>query len=219
VPYLWDDPARGSLPLNWAFNPNLAARMPAALAYARRTATANDTFVAGDSGAGYINPGMLVEPRQFSGLLSGVEARKAHCEPRYQQWDLTVTGFIIDGYAPEMDRATLQAYADFSPDGFAAQKVPPLGLVGDTPYVRMGPDLPRAGVPEAADALQAAFEGDLAGPPPAPAFHSIRTILEPPSWHRDVVAAVTGRIPDAAVEIIDAHTFYALVRQYQLGSP
>lgn len=215
LPHFWDDPARGSVPLNWAFNPNLSARMPAALAYTRRTATANDTFVAGDSGAGYVNPGMLIEPREFSGLPSGVEAWKTHCAPHYERWDLTVTGFVIDGYAPPMDEATLRAYAEFSPDGFAAQKVPTIGLVGDTPYVRMGPDLPRAGVPEASDALQAALTGDLSGPPAAPEFHSIRTILEPPSWHRDVVATVNGRVPDAAMEVVDAHTFYALVRQHQ----
>ncbi|GAA4991596.1 GxGYxYP domain-containing protein [Actinopolymorpha pittospori] len=217
MPYLWDDPGRGSIPLNWAFNPNLAARIPVALERARRTATPNDTFVAGDSGAGYINPGMLAEPREFSGLPSGVDAWREHCRPHYSRWDLTVTGFVIDGYAPGMDEATMRAYADFSPDGFAAQKVDPEGMVGQTPYVRMGPDLPRADVATASQALQAALDGDLAGPPPEPEFHSIRTILATPSWHRDIVAAVRGRVPDAALEIVDAHTFYALVRLHLGG--
>ncbi|HEY6738665.1 MAG TPA: GxGYxYP domain-containing protein [Actinopolymorphaceae bacterium] len=211
MPYLWDDPARGSLPLNWAFNPNLADRMPVAMVRARRTATAQDTFVAGDSGAGYVNPGMLQEPREFSGLPSGVEAWRDHCLPAFRRWDLSVTGFVIDGYAPPMNDETLRAYAAFSSGGFAAQKVDTVGMVGDTPYVRMGPDLPRAGVPEGATALRNALSGDLSGPPPEPRFHSIRTILMNPTWHRDVVASVRAEVPDAEMEIVDAHTFYALV--------
>jgi hypothetical protein len=216
TPYLWDDPARGSVPLNWAFNPNLAARMPVAMERARRTATDQDTFIAGDSGAGYINPGMLTEPREFSGLPSGVPAWRQHCRPHFEQWDLSVTGFIIDGFAPPMDEATLQAYADFSPDGFAAQKVPPLGLVGETPYVRMRGDLPRGTVGEGAAAFRGYLDGDVAAPPFVPEFHSLRTILMSPSWHRDVVAAVHDEIPEAGVEVVDAHTFYALVRHYLL---
>ncbi|MEQ7005593.1 NEW3 domain-containing protein [Actinopolymorpha sp. B17G11] len=216
TPYLWDDPARGSVPLNWAFNPNLAARMPVAMDRVRRTATEKDTFIAGDSGAGYINPGMLTEPREFSGLPSGVAAWREHCRAHYQRWDLSVTGFIIDGFAPPMDEATLQAYADFSPDGFAAQKVPPLGLVGETPYVRMRGDLPRGTVAEGAAAFRGYLDGDVAAPPFVPEFHSMRTILMSPSWHRDVVAAVRAEIPEAGVEVVDAHTFYALVRHYLL---
>jgi hypothetical protein len=213
MPYLWEDPARGSVPLNWAFNPNLAQRLPIALQRARRTATDNDTFIAGDSGAGYINPGMLATPRQFSGLPTGTAAWLRHCAPAFRQWDLTVTGFIIDGNAPGMDPATMRAYSVFSPDGFAAQKIDPAGLVGHTPYVRMGPDLPRASAADGATALIAALDGDLAAAPGAPEFHSVRTILEPPSWHRDVVAAAEAAHPDAALEIVDAHTFYALVRR------
>lgn len=213
MPYLWDDPARGSLPLNWAFNPNLAERMPVALERARRTASDNDTFIAGDSGAGYINPGMLATPREFSGLPAGTEAWLRHCRPRFRQWDLTVTGFVIDGNAPGMDPATLRAYSRFSPDGFAAQKIDPAGLVGDTPYVRMGPDLPRASAADGAAALLAALDGDPGGPPETAEFHSLRTILEGPGWHRDVVDGAVAQAPAAAIEIVDAHTFYALVRE------
>ncbi|SDT14103.1 GxGYxYP domain-containing protein [Actinopolymorpha singaporensis] len=214
MPYVWDDAARGKVPLNWAFNPNLAERMPVALDLARRTATSADTFVAGDSGAGYVNPGMLAEPREFSGLPSGVAAWRRHCRPRYARWDLTVTGFVIDGYAPGMDAETRAAYADFSPDGFAAQKIEPMGLVGTTPFVRMGPDLPRADPATAARALRDALDGDLAGPPAAPRFLCVRTILESPSWHREVVDMVLAQAREAAVELVDAHTFYALVRQH-----
>jgi hypothetical protein len=32
------------------------------MVYTRRSKTENDWFIAGDSGAGYLNPGMLQEP-------------------------------------------------------------------------------------------------------------------------------------------------------------
>lgn len=213
-PYLWEDAGRGSVPLNWAFNPNLAERMPVALQRARRTATSNDTFVAGDSGAGYINPGMLSEPREFSDLPQGTDAWARHCRPRFEQWDLTVTGFVIDGHAPGMDDQTRRAYADFSPGGFAAQKIQPRGLEGDTPFIRMGPDLPRGSVADGAEALLDALDGDLSQAPNEPEFHSIRTILQGPGWHRDVVAAAESEQPAAELAIVDAHTFYLLVKEH-----
>jgi len=83
--------------------------------------------------------------------------------------------------------------------------------------VRMGPDLPRADPATAADALAAALGGDLGGPPSTPTFHSVRTILQSPSWHREVVERLHAQAPEAAVEIVDAHTFYALVRQHLRG--
>ena len=48
LPALWSDPARGAIPLGWAFNPNLADRFPVGLDWAWRTATPNDHFISGD---------------------------------------------------------------------------------------------------------------------------------------------------------------------------
>lgn len=53
---LWDDPYRGSVPLNWSTSPLLLDAAPAMLNYYQRTATANDLLIAGPSGAGYIYP-------------------------------------------------------------------------------------------------------------------------------------------------------------------
>lgn len=54
---LWDDPARGSVPLNWTISPLLADIGPALLAYYQNTATDNDLLISGPSGAGYTYPG------------------------------------------------------------------------------------------------------------------------------------------------------------------
>jgi hypothetical protein len=52
----WQDPARGSLPLGWTVSPALSQAAPAMAAYYVRTATAQDEFIAGPSGAGYMYP-------------------------------------------------------------------------------------------------------------------------------------------------------------------
>lgn len=53
---IWNDPSRGSLPMNWTISPLLADAAPVMLATYQRTATRNDYFVAGPSGAGYTYP-------------------------------------------------------------------------------------------------------------------------------------------------------------------
>jgi hypothetical protein len=54
---MWDDPARGSVPISWTTQPLLKDCAPAMLAWYIATATENDHFMVGPSGAGYINPG------------------------------------------------------------------------------------------------------------------------------------------------------------------
>ncbi|RCW47978.1 GxGYxYP domain-containing protein [Paenibacillus prosopidis] len=53
---LWDDPARGKVPINWTSSPLLYDGAPAMLNYYQETATENDLIIAGPSGAGYFYP-------------------------------------------------------------------------------------------------------------------------------------------------------------------
>ncbi|WP_372628961.1 GxGYxYP domain-containing protein [Cohnella sp.] len=53
---LWDDSARGEVPINWTSSPLLHDAAPAILNYYRGTATDNDLLIAGPSGAGYFYP-------------------------------------------------------------------------------------------------------------------------------------------------------------------
>src|SRR5206468_5679672 len=66
---LWDDPARGSVPINWTISPLLLDAAPAMLDHYVRTATANDLFMAGPSGAGYAYPSSWPDDtfRHFTG--------------------------------------------------------------------------------------------------------------------------------------------------------
>ena len=203
VPSIWDDPGRGKMPLGWAFNPNLADRAPVAMVYTRQTRTENDFFVAGDSGAGYLNPGMLQEPRPFSELPSGVKTWQEHCKRYHEQWDLSITGFVIDGYAPGLNEDGLRAYTAFSPDGIVAQKIEEQGLFEGMPFIRMNLDLD--GRPEdVARTICSRFKGEM------PQFLIFRTILKTPSWHLEVRDHLQQICPEA--EIVDPYTFFALLK-------
>ncbi len=55
---MWDDPARGQVPLGWSISVLLMDIAPAILSYYQQTRTENDLLVAGPSGAGYTYPVM-----------------------------------------------------------------------------------------------------------------------------------------------------------------
>jgi hypothetical protein len=207
LPKMWADPARGTTPLSWAFNPNLCERFPFGMAWARENRSPNDFFVAGDSGAGYLNPGFLSTPRPHSGLPSGVAAWEHHNRRLFSQWDVTLTGFVIDGFARGLSSEGLDSYARFSPDGIVAQKIPRQGIHEGMPYLRMRGDLP--GDPKAAaQMMYRTAAGSL------PQFGVFRSILRTPSWYAKVEMELE-RIRDNDTEVVDLYTLMWLVREYE----
>ncbi|MBP7937048.1 MAG: hypothetical protein KA354_20585 [Phycisphaerae bacterium] len=211
MPVLGDHPARGKVPMMWSISPVAERRAGMALDYMRRTATSNDYFVAADNGAGYLNPGSLQAPRPSSGLSSGVEAWARHCEPLYRRWGMTVTGFIIDGFAPGLKRDGLDAYARFSPNGIVPQDVPPSLLHGDMPVLRAGYDLGDS--PEAA-ARTVVERVRLRAKLP---FHWFRAVLKSPEWYEALYEKV--RAAEPSIELLDAPTFFELYRIHLRATP
>ncbi len=206
LPRLWTDPARGKTPLNWAFNPNLCERFPLGMLWTRTTRTDQDFFIAGDSGAGYLNPGYLSEPRVHSGLPSGMAAWEKHNQAFFDQWDLSLVGFVIDGFAPGLTEEGLDAYSRFSKDGIVAQKIPPIGIHKGMPYLRMKADLP--GDPrEAALRMCDDFEEE------APQFLVYRSILMSPDWYLKVSNEL-AQASDGQAEVVDMYTLFALIREF-----
>ena len=210
TPVVWDDPKRGKIPLMWCISPALEKRAPMALDYIRRTASPNDYFAAADNGAGYLNPGMLQEPRPISGLPSGLGAWARHCKPMYERWGITVTGFVIDGYGPGLDSKGLDCYASFSPNGIVPQKIPPSLLHNNMPIMQGDFCL-------ADDATQAAniiVNGVNTRVPP---FHWFRAILKSPDWYITVLEK--ARAANPKIELLDAPTFFELYRIYLQTTP
>jgi hypothetical protein len=209
LPDIWSDPARGKVPIGWAFNPNLAERAAPMMAYARRSATPADVFIAGDNGAGYLNPSYLVPPRPWSGLPSGLAAWEAHCRRFFRQWGLSLTGFLIDGNARPSAGQVLDAYGRFSPDGVIGQKTPRLGMHASMPLLRMEWDLYDAakGAEVIASRTRAA----------KPEFFMYRTILWSPTDLKRMVDLVKSGPAGRDVEFVDPHTLMLLVKQFHAG--
>jgi hypothetical protein len=206
TPTLWDDPMRGKVPMMWSISPVLEERVPMAMEYRRETATPNDYFAAADNGAGYLMPGMLQEPRPISGLKDGTAAWAKHNLPFYKRWGLTITGFVIDGEAPGLNKKGLDAYASFSPNGIVPQKVPLMQLHGQMPVLRAGPDVNQNDPSEAAKIIVSRIKQRQVP------FHWFRNILKSPQWYADVVAEIAKLDPD--IVLLDAPTFFELYRIY-----
>ena len=210
TPTIWDNKSRGKVPMMWAISPVLEKRVPMALDYYRETASPNDYFVAADNGAGYLMPGMLQEPREISGFKSGLDAWAKHCTPYYNRWDLTITGFIIDGTAPGLSKEGLDCYASFSPDGIVPQKVPLTLLHGNMPVLRSDEDIQQNPKEAAQRVAQRVSER------PIP-FHWFRNILKTPDWYVAVTEELEKINPD--IKLLDAPTFFELYRIWLKQNP
>ncbi len=209
LPDIWSDPARGTIPVGWAFNPNLAERFATGMDYARRHAKPGDVFIAGDNGAGYLNPSCLVPPRPWSGLPSGLKTWESHCAEWYRRFDLSLTGFLIDGNARPSSGEVLDAYARFSPDGVVGQKTPREAMHGDMPVMRMEYDIYDV---QAGSEVILARAGDT-----APRFFMYRTILWSPTQLKDLMDRVRSDPRGRDIEFVDPHTLLLLLKQHLTG--
>ena len=210
MPTFWNDPERGSIPVSWAFNPNLADRFAPGFDYIRKTQTANDFFVSGDSGAGYVNPMSFVEPRRISGAPDGLDVWIKHCARYFRQWDISGIGFIIDGDAPSCDRKTLERLARYAPNGMITHRGNVAGVVrnpfgGVTPFRPINFDIANP------DQGKQIILGDVRFDR-GPQFNVYRTILWSPTQLKqlfDMVKSDSER--GARVEFVDLYTFWLLL--------
>ena len=115
-----------------------------------------------------------------------------HCKPWYEQWGITVTGFIIDGYAKGMTADGFSAYATFSPNGIVPQKTPVyLSSVDGMPVLRAGGSAGADDTSEAASIIRNAVRQHTDCP-----FYWFRAVLKSPSWYVKVKAILDKSDPD-----------------------
>ena len=210
VAAFFSDPQRGRVPLGWAFDPNLADRAPQALAYAYRHATTNDFFIAGDSGAGYLNPRGLTD-RPDSKLPPALKVWTEHCARYFKRWDMSITGFMLDGSAGASTPEEFAEYGRFSPDGCGNQ----LDL---TPQIISGvPTIREWDMPGSAERTAAYMAQQAAAATKGPCFLWARTILRTPSWHADVSRLLREKYPKARVAVVDPYTFFGLIKEHVNG--
>ena len=204
------DPQRGQVPLGWAFDPNLADRVPQALAYAYRHATTNDFFIAGDSGAGYLNPRALTV-RPDSKLPPALGIWTEHCERYFKRWDMSITGFMLDGAGGGSTPEEFSAYKRFSPDGCGNHFDLAPRVISGVPTIR------EWDMPDSAEATAAYMAQQAAATTNGPCFLWARTILKSPSWHAEVSRHLREKHPQAPVVVVDPYTFFGLIKEQASG--
>ena len=209
LPRLWDDPARGRIPIAWAFNPNLAERVPYVFDHIYRTKSENDWFIGGDSGAGYINPNLLTGERLGSGLPDALELWVTHNQNWYTRFDYSITGFVINGFHGDMPLRLQEAYTKFSPDGVGMQLGFEEKLVNGTPFLRHSSDI----YPDGRDLSKAAGEMARFARKRKPQFIIFRWILQSPTTLETVARIMREEHPEQRFEFCDPHTFFDLYRQ------
>ncbi|WP_428388890.1 hypothetical protein [Mucisphaera sp.] len=209
LPRLFRDPARGSVDLCWAFNPNLDQRAPHAMHYARVMATSRDYFVAGDSGAGYVSPAMLEGALRESGIGDGYDVWCEHCRRFYERYDLSITGFIIEGRAPGIGERGLAAYARFSRGGVIAHRhLPEHGVhEGQMPYARMTADLDGPPAVAAESVMSHLAEGGTQ-------FLVFRSVLKSPGWLAELIEHLKRGDAADRLRFVSPKAFMSLIRRH-----
>jgi hypothetical protein len=192
LPSKWLDVNRGTVPLGWAINPTIAVRFPPIFEMMYSSLTANDRITSGDSGAGYVNPTQLIEPRDMSGLPSATDLWIQHNQHWFGKFDLTFTGFLINGASGPMTTEAELMNNAFSPHGGTEQSG--YSPTGKSPHLQNGvpffaeTDI-SGDVNEAAQTILT--ENDSSSS--RPQFHVYRSILQTPTYHKKVVELVQSQ--------------------------
>lgn len=95
----WNDPARGQIPICWSFALNITKRAPHVAEMMYASATANDYFVAGDNGVGYLNP------QGFNNALSqnvygNHDTWADYNKKVFERFDIDYLGFLVTNKKP-----------------------------------------------------------------------------------------------------------------------
>ena len=221
VPKMFTDPNRGKIPLAWPFNPNLSERVPMVFDYVYSNKTAKDYFTSGDSGAGYLNPSLLLEGRRVhsnnpSGMNTWINWNKKY----YSKFDLSITGFLLNG-DNDIVNDVYDAYLQFSPKGIMVNrnisKYEPTVYKG-MPLVVNALDIAHAdksiqkpGKNTSENAVNTANTILSQISSSSTNTYAFRTILCSPTYMYEVYKKV--RAKNINVEFVDPYTFFEMVKQ------
>ena len=121
---------------------------------------------------------------------------------------LSITGFIVDGYAPGLNWEGMECYKSFSPNGIVPQKLSSLSMLfKNMPVLRSDYDINDVNPKEAAIAIVNRIKerGELP-------FHWFRNIIKSPTWYVQVVEEMKKM--DKSICLLDAPSFFELLRIY-----
>lgn len=226
----WRDSARGTLPLMWAFNPNLSNRIPVVWEYIYATKSDKDYIVAGE-GAGYTMPGYFIENRETGELRDASEGWDVWIEyskKYYQLFDIDITGFIINSQSGSLEvkginPEIMTQYNKLSPIGSftnaSSSRKQALALQDGVPYVYLYNEIPFNADPQDTTAFEGMYNYDR-GSMGAYNFSAYRTVVQAPSTIKEVVEAYTSYATNKSGKeyvYVDPYNFFSLVRQSGQG--
>ncbi|AQQ70229.1 hypothetical protein SMSP2_00572 [Limihaloglobus sulfuriphilus] len=205
----YDDPARGVVPCSWAPTPNTSDRIGVAYDYMYRNKSDKDYFIAGDSGAGYVNPTQLYGIRWPSGYPDGRDIWKKHCQKYYRMFDYSITGWLLNSGSGDLSLTDADTYKQFSGDGIGFNRdLDDPVLSGNVALIeRNGPDLYR-------DTIEISKLGLQSGS--GVNFSWYRAINIYPQNLKDLEEECLELGYD--YKFVDAYTFYYLLRYYLGGN-
>ncbi|MFI4912147.1 MAG: GxGYxYP domain-containing protein [Sedimentisphaeraceae bacterium JB056] len=205
----YDDPARGQVPCSWALTPNSIDRVGVTFDYMYRNKSDKDVFIAGDSGAGYVQPTQLYGDRWPSGYADGREIWKKHCEKYYRMLDYSISGWILNGASGTLSMTDVDTFKKFSGDGIGFNDDLDNAVVYDNVPViqRNGPDLYNHSISASALGLTSGSGVNFAW---------YRSILLYPQKLKDLEDECATLGND--YKFVDAYTYYYLLRYYLGGN-
>jgi hypothetical protein len=209
VPRLYSDSSRGEYPLTWCVNPNLSDRVPVVFDYLYKNRTKNDYFASGDSGAGYINPTLLFEPRVHSELPDGADVWLKHNRLYFDKFDISFVGFLLDG-RHRINHQVIDLYSRFARTGVAHNSYgEDTFFYNDVPFIPHTSDIGG----ESTSAREGADELIRQTKNAKGRFHVFRTILWLPSRLSECMRIIKEENPEANYELVDFVTFFELLRE------
>ncbi|MBR3844579.1 MAG: hypothetical protein IKM39_03635 [Clostridia bacterium] len=210
----------GKVNLMWSYNPNLSYRIPMAFDYVYRNKSDKDYFAAGDSGAGYVNPTALfpnitlaqsLQPRPAS-TGDGSSKWVEYCQKFYKQFDLDITGFIINTGNP-FDKKVMDMYNQISPVGslYYNGNDERLLINNGVPYLQCRIGVGKGATEYLYDWAMNSMNGYH--------FAAYRTVSWTPS---EIASTVDGYIAYAAgkgttVEYVDPYNLFSMIKQSGQG--
>ncbi len=226
IPVLWEDMARGLIPITWAITPFLSERVPHIFDYMYNTKTSNDYFVSGNTGPGLSYPNRYVPNRIHSRLGDGLAYWNKFAEELYRKFDLQITtaadldqnvfnqALVSGQIEPEtvlFNERLQDVFFSFSPHGVSALKpfYEPLGK-GIVPFVRETNNFDER-LPSLEDAAQRIYQESSAT---GRKFHVYRFNLATPQTLVYLSAKIKKERPDLRFELLDPYSFFYLLRQH-----
>jgi hypothetical protein len=214
---LWDDPARGSVPMNWTITPLLEDIGPALLHHFQHTATENDFLVCGPSGAGYTYGDSWPKDQldvftKASGRYqsrTGLDVVYAYSTPESGEPSPTLPDWVLESYADNVD---LRGIMQTDEKGSISEPGAAVPLIG-TFYPAGGVDTYReqllAKIEEARGTGGADGKGSADGKDSAGGPLFIAGLINAWSWTPSDVKELVESLPED-VEVVLADEFFDL---------